>query len=340
MMRLRRHAAVFLLLGCLTCDALPADDEYEQAVQLQQKGQDDAAMTHLDAFLSEHPRDSRARFLKAVILADHDRTQEAIAVLTALSADFPELPEPHNNLAVLYASQGKYDAARRELDLAVRAYPGYAIAYQNLGDIYAALAAQAYEHALQADAKSEVARKKLEQIRALLPQGAVAAAPALGPTGPAAATGPGPQPARPPSQAASAAAPAVSEKPQTPAAPAVFDATEARRAVLTSVEDWAKAWSSKDVEKFLSFYAEDFHPPKGELRGKWEAQRSLWLTKPRLIRLDVIDPKVTFTDANHATVTFKQNYRADAYRSSGIKTLEMVRQGKRWLIQRETITFQ
>ena len=103
----------------------------------------------------EHPRDSRARFLKGVILAKQNRVQEAVGVLTALSEEFPELPEPHNNLAVLYAGQGKYEEARRELEMAVRASPDYAIAYQNLGDVYAALAAQAYEKALRIDATSD-----------------------------------------------------------------------------------------------------------------------------------------------------------------------------------------
>ena len=126
---------------------------------------------------SKHPKSSRARFLKSLILAKLNRTHEAIDLLTGLSEEFPELPEPHNNLAVLYASQGQYDDARRELEMAVRAYPNYAIAYQNLGDVYAALAAQAYEKALHLDAKSDAARARLEEIRAMLPAGAVAAAP-------------------------------------------------------------------------------------------------------------------------------------------------------------------
>ena len=55
--------------------------------------------------------------------------------------DYPELPEPHNNLAVLYAQKGDYELARDELEAAIGAAPDYAIAYENLGDIYARLAA-------------------------------------------------------------------------------------------------------------------------------------------------------------------------------------------------------
>ena len=109
--------------------------------------------------------------------------------------------------------------------------------------------------------------------------------------------------------------------------------------MLSTLADWARAWSSKDVEKYFSFYARDFRTPKGEPRGNWEAARREQLTTPRIIAVEIVEPKVTVTDPNHATVAFKQNYRADAYRSSGRKTLQMVRQGDRWLIQQETITF-
>ena len=108
---------------------------------------------------------------------------------------------------------------------------------------------------------------------------------------------------------------------------------------MGAVEDWARAWAAKDVDRYLSFYARDFRTPKGEPRGNWEAARREQLTEPRIIGVEVVEPEVAFTDPNHATVVFKQNYRADAYRSSGRKTLRMVRQGDRWLIQQETITF-
>ena len=111
------------------------------------------------------------------------------------------------------------------------------------------------------------------------------------------------------------------------------------RTVLDTVRAWAGAWTAQDVDKYLSFYARDFRTPKGEARGKWEAERRKQIRSPRVVTVDVIDPKVTITDPSHATVAFKQNYRADAYRSSGRKTLVLVRQGERWLIQQEAITF-
>ena len=60
-------------------------------------------------------------------------------------ADFPELPEPRNNLAVLYAQKGEYALARDELERAVQTAPDYAVAHENLGDVYARLAEAEYE---------------------------------------------------------------------------------------------------------------------------------------------------------------------------------------------------
>jgi tetratricopeptide (TPR) repeat protein len=332
---LHRLAAVVLTLGCLASSVMAAGDGYQEASKLHEQGDDEAALARLDAYLAERPRDARARFLKGIILTERGRTDEAIAVLTALSEDFPELPEPHNNLAVLYASQGKYDNARRELEMAIRTYPGYAMAHQNLGDVYMALAGEAYARALQADPGSSTARARLVQIRELLPEGPVSA-PAPVATGPAAAAAPqqvpGVQPERP------APTPPIAPQ-EVPAATPSPAASDPARAVLSTVEDWARAWSGKDFDKYLSFYARDFVTPNGEPRGKWEAARRERVTTPRIISVEVIAPKVSVDDPSHATVTFKQNYRADSYRSSGRKTLQLVREGERWLIQRETITF-
>src|SRR5438093_2806195 len=79
------------------------------------------------------------------------------------------MPEPYNNLAVLYAGQGDYQKARKALETAIRTHPSYAVAHENLGDIYATLASQAYDKALQLDSGNAAARKKLALIKELVP---------------------------------------------------------------------------------------------------------------------------------------------------------------------------
>ena len=105
--------------------------------KLMRAGQYADALTKTDAVLAKHPRDAQLRFTKGLILAEQNRSAEAIAVFSKLTEDFPDLPEPYNNLAVLYAADGQYDKARAALDMAMRTNPTYATALENLGDVYA-----------------------------------------------------------------------------------------------------------------------------------------------------------------------------------------------------------
>ena len=123
------------------------------------------AMARLDRLSAERPREPQARFLKGIALTDQGRTDDAIAVFRALLADFPELPEPRNNLAVLYAQKGEYALARDELERAVQTAPDYAVAHENLGDVYARLAEVEYERTVTLDKRNRTAPSKLKQIR-------------------------------------------------------------------------------------------------------------------------------------------------------------------------------
>ena len=139
----------------------------------------DAAIVALDKLIAERLREPQARFLKGVALTDAGQDDAAVAMFQAVLGDFPELPEPQNNLAVIYARKGNYGLARDALEAAIRASPDYVIAYENLGDIYARLAAQNYEMAIARDARNRTAPVKLKFVRdALSPPAASAAMPA------------------------------------------------------------------------------------------------------------------------------------------------------------------
>jgi tetratricopeptide (TPR) repeat protein len=131
-------------------------------------------------------------------------------VFQAILGDYPELPEPHNNLAVLYAQKGEYELARGELEAAISAAPDYAVAYENLGDVYARLAALNYEKALARDARNRTASAKLKLARDVLapPAAPVAAVapPVSAPAGMPASTAP-PATSVPPATAAPAPTP-------------------------------------------------------------------------------------------------------------------------------------
>ena len=126
------------------------------------------ALAAADKHLAAKPQDADARFLRGVILTELARPDEAFQVFLVLTQDFPELPEPYNNLAVLYAARGEYERARASLEMAIRAKPDYAPAYENLGDVYARLSSQAYEKAAQLDARNRNAAAKLALARELV----------------------------------------------------------------------------------------------------------------------------------------------------------------------------
>ena len=135
---------------------------------LMKQGKMPQALEKVDLYIAAQPRDAQGPFTKGLILSEMGRPDDAIAVFTGLTENFPELPEPYNNLAVLYARQKQYDRAQMALEMAIRAHPGYAVAYENLGDIHAKLASQSYDKAVQLDAAGKTARAKLTMANELV----------------------------------------------------------------------------------------------------------------------------------------------------------------------------
>ncbi|VVE09428.1 tetratricopeptide repeat protein [Pandoraea communis] len=128
------------------------------------------ALAKIDDHLKQYPRDAQVRFTRGRVLMEMGRNAEAIDAFTALTQDFPELPEPFNNLAALYAQAGEYDKARAALESAIRNNPGFAVAYSNLGDIYAKLAQQAYQKSLKLAPTARVSNREKILSNMLAPQ--------------------------------------------------------------------------------------------------------------------------------------------------------------------------
>ena len=165
----KRLPALVLLVLAMTGMATPVfADDYDEVRQLMRSGKLVEAVSKADLFLATRPRDPQMQFLKGVLQQDAQKTAEAIATFTRLTQDYPELPEPYNNLAVLYAGQTQYDKARAALEMAIRNNPGYATAHENLGDVYIKLASQAYDKALQLEAGNSTVPRKLALTRELL----------------------------------------------------------------------------------------------------------------------------------------------------------------------------
>ena len=185
--RVTATVAIALLVGASTAYANNAD-----ITSLLQGSQPEQALKLIDQRLSATPKDPQLRFLQGVAFAMANKNKEAIDTFTQLTKEFPELPEPYNNLAVLYANQNQLDKSRQALEQAIRTNPSYSTAHENLGDIYAKLASQAYSKALQLDGShAQSVQPKLALIHDLFSTGqaqAQAQALAQAPSAPAPVT--------------------------------------------------------------------------------------------------------------------------------------------------------
>lgn len=344
------HALRLLTLTALLGTSVAQADEYGDIQKLLRAGKPADALARTDQLLSAKPRDPQLRFLRGVALTQAGKQDQAIAVFTKLTQDYPELPEPYNNLAVLYAGQNQFDKARSALEMAIRTNPSYATAHENLGDVYARLASTAYNKALQVDSTQTASvQPKLEMIQGLAYPAAGNTKPSAVPPAPAPAPVAAPVPAPAPAPAPVAVKPAPSPAPApaatpvaapppaptaAPAAPAVD--TAAVQAVSAAVQGWANAWGSKDINGYFAAYAKNTVPSGKQSRKDWEAERRARIEGKSRISVKVQDLKVSI-DGDSATARFRQDYSAGALQTSSRKTLEMSKVQGRWVIVRETV---
>ena len=357
---LARHGLAAVASALLLLPAAARADALQDISRLLRQGQYAQALDQADKYLAGKPKDAQARFLKGIALTELNRSGDAIAVFQKLTEDYPELPEPYNNLAVIYAQQKQYEKAKGALEMAIRTHPSYATAHENLGDIYARLASQAYDKALQLDSSNSSAQNKLAMIRDLMsgsgrvparqpskpePDVKVADArpvesrpaetkPAASPA-PAPVTPSAPSKAEPPKAEQTKAEPAKADSKPAPATPAKSGGND-QDDVARAVNQWAAAWAKKDVRGYLAAYAKDFKTPNGMARNKWETERRSRIDKPGsiVVRLDGMKVSVS---GDKATVRFRQHYEAGSFKATTGKTLDLVERDGKWLIVQERV---
>ncbi|MBI3712358.1 MAG: tetratricopeptide repeat protein [Burkholderiales bacterium] len=321
-----KHCLAALSLCLSFTPAICLADDASDASKLYKAGQLNDALKKIDAVLAQKPKDAQMRFLKGIILTEQNKSSEAITVFSKLTDDFPELPEPYNNLAVLYASNGQYVKASAALEMAIRTNPTYGTAHENLGDVYAKLASQSYDKALQLDSGNSTAKLKLSLVKNLIGNTTGAVNPkTTTPANPIANVNASAKLAEPKSVPVASSNPAPTNKPA---------ANNDKDAALNLLESWAKAWSNQDVSKYLNFYAKDFQTPKGESRQAWAQDRRERIEGKGKINVRVDDANITI-DGNTANVKFKQFYTSDRLSATSRKVLVLTKQDGKWLIKQE-----
>ncbi len=364
------HGAIAAAVLAVSSGVAAQSADLQEINRLLKAGQTQVALDRVNVYLTSKPKDAVGRFIRGLAQAELGKTNDAIMTFQALTEDYPELPEPYNNLAVLYSSKGQFEKARLALELAIQTHPSYSTAHENLGDIYAKLASQAYDKALQLDKGNGMVATKLNLVRDLFstnpkantapratasaaamtaaPVAAVAAtlappkpaaaaatavaAPATAPAAPLAVTAAKPPPS---SSAAPAPAPAASVAVAAKAEPA--KSADASADVLNAVAKWAKDWAGKNPDGYLAAYAKSFKPEDGASRSTWSVARRERITTPKRISVEVLGATVEMTSATEARVTFRQAYDSDALQTRSRKTLTMVKEGNTWLIVRERV---
>ena len=353
-----------LLLTTIFASSAWADD-FSEVAQLSREGKFVEALAKVEVYLSSRPKDAQMRLLKGLVQRDAGKPTDALMTFVRMTEDFPELPEPYNNLGVIYADQNQLDKARTAFEMALRTNPSYSTAHENLADVYGRLSSAAYNKALQIDLSNAAVAPKLALVRQIVtlnptklsaaqlaalpklqpaqaPAAAVPAAPAqvaVAPARPEVALKAAPladQNNKPTREAVPAARKPADEAPPAAQKPAPLVDTTANREVEQAVQAWVSAWGAKDLKSYFAAYARDFDPAGKQSRSQWEEERRTRIEGKASISVKLTDVQ-TLVRGNTALVKFRQDYRANGIAISSRKTLEMVRQGDSWKIVREAV---
>ena len=312
--------SIIILSSILVTSAIAGNEEIQRLIQ---QGSFKKALVLAEEQLAENPDEIQTLFLKGLILARMDRLKESEAVFIGLTEKHPELPEPYNNLAVVYAASGDYDKAEEALRMAINTHPSYATAHENLGDIYAKMASQAYNNALKLDSNNQETKEKLSMISDLIST---------------------PEPV-----SVAQKTEVTSDKTKIKSEPALakfepepttileppFDKEAARKEVRTAVNSWANAWSAKDVDNYVKSYSAKFVPPNKLSRSNWQEQRRIRLSKPRYIKVILDNVRIEILSQDLALVRFVQTYQSDSYKDQVNKQLLLNKVDGAWLISKE-----
>lgn len=373
---MKRRVSVLLLPMLLIAISAGWGADLDRVRTLLEEGRPSAALSNLEAHLAENPVDPEALFLRGLVLAESQREGEALAVFEDVTGLRPDRPEPLNNLAVIQAAMGDYDAAVETLKDALRTHPAYRTVYENLTKIYGQLASEAYSRALSVEGAQE--RSSLELVllsdmiladageqalaqvpREPLPSGgamdsdeASMEVPGEGESASeeevVASAGAG-DPATPDAAIEQALSQGREDEDmpagQAPAAPveiaeedAIEDSSESTPEELAAfVEAWAKAWSEKRVDDYLYFYGSQFRPEGDLSRDDWRQIRRDRIATPQFIRVSIAFLDFETEAEERARVRFNQSYESDTFSDVVTKTLDLVREDDAWKIVRESV---
>ena len=295
--------ACFFLLSSLTSFA---QNKIEEIKLLLKNGKYNHAEILINNFNENNLNDPELLFYKGINETNLGKKNQAIDTFRDLTERFPELPEPFNNLAVLYAEKEQYRLAKEILEQAIKTNPSYLTAHINLGDIYTKMASEAYNKALEIDKSNNIAITKLSMITQLFNY----------------------QP-----NTKNTVIDSIKTKP----AVKVTKLSKKRLSqdILNSIENWKTAWENKDMKSYLNSYAANFNYPNKMTKSDWEKYRTSRIISKKIINLSLSNIQLKFGEGK-ITAVFTQNYKSGNLNQTSNKTLVFIEENGDWLILKET----
>ena len=247
------------------------------------------ALVEIDLLLEFSPNNHNLLFLRAVTLTKLEKKDLAIETYNSLIEKFPNLPEPYNNLAVLYAEQNRLLEAKEVLEKALQTNNSYSIAHINLGDVYTRMASDAYRKAFELD-KSPVANNKLQLINELFNY-----------------------------------SPNMQRNDLVnPISKSTTKSKEEKLAELALfVERWKTSWEDKNLETYFSSYSKYFKV-KGDMNYEdWKRTRTEKIINKKEINIKLTNIKFKLKKG-FWSVNMKQAYSSGDYSDEENKTLIII----------------
>jgi tetratricopeptide (TPR) repeat protein len=297
--------------------------------KLQLKKYASAAQTGM-VLLNHQPDNLNIKFLTALALQNNKQPLIAKKYYQQIIESNPGLPEPRNNLAMIYLQQGQHDQAVDLLISALKTDPAYATAWMNLSNLYKGLASEAYRRALseEKDVSSVVHKIKLTALTNLdsLPASSIGVKPVI----------------EKPLQTAAVEkniAPVLEQKPVTKAPlqlekPPVTEKPLSNEELIKIVQNWAQAWSKKDIKTYLDAYTSYFKGRKASHK-EWVEIRKNRIKRPGNISVKISNITIKSSTPDQAIVDFHQSYSSATYSDKVVKRVHLTKTGKNWKISRE-----
>ncbi|MDB4040890.1 tetratricopeptide repeat protein [Methylophilaceae bacterium] len=294
---------IFLLFSPF---AYSMQSNIEEIKLLLKNGEYVLAETLTNKSIEENLNDPELLFYKGIIETNMGKNNQAIDTFRNLTDRFPELPEPYNNLAVLYAEKGQFSLAKEILEQAIKTNPSYLTAHINLGDIFTKMASESYNKALEIDKSNNVAITKLSMITQLFNY----------------------QP-----NTKNTTIKVVKSK--NDVNDEVLSKKDKEKYILVAIENWKRAWEDKNMDNYLNSYSPNFIYPNNMSKEEWEKYRTNRIVSKKIITISISNIKLRFKKEK-VTATFKQNYKSGKLNQTSYKTLVLVGTRDQWLILEET----